>query len=1089
MATETSRLIVELMDRVTEPARRVARSLAGIKRATTEANRVPLSFSERLDSAMARNSQALAGARAGLFDAAAGIYAIKAAISGPVSEAANLQQAMLDVSKVVDFTPEGLEKFKRDLAIMSRTVSMTQSELAAIAAAAGQSGIPQDEIIEFTEAAAKIGLAFDVSAEEAGRGLAKMRTGLGMSTEEVVVLSDAMNHLSNVQGATAAEIMDVMLRVGATAKTYGLAAKDTAAFASAMIAAGAETNVAATSLRNMGRALTKGEAATSRQRSAFKELGLEATDVAKRMQEDATGTIVDVLERLQQVPKEAQAAVASNLFGDEARALGPLLTNLDLVRESLGLVAQQSDYAGSAFEEWLRVSGGFWSNLDRFKNAIKEVTGALGTALIPRLEELMAAIKPILYSIAEFVSNNQRLAATIFTVTSAVIGFRVALAGLRYLGLLGRSGLLAMIAAGFRAIGATAVPLGRAVGQSVGLQRSLAAMAGQRLGFLGTIRAGLSGIAGVTGLTAVANGVRAITAALAAGLGKVAAVTGLTAVARGLRSLIHATGLIKVPKAIGALARGLGSVAGVAARLTGLKLVASGISAVVAAVGAISAPLWVPIAAAIAAVGAAWKYWDRITAIVSGVASAIGDQLGPVMDGIKEKLDFLEPVIRPVGEAFSFLAEKVGAAWRAVKDFLSGDLFKREKLGEEEFASIEARAKAVATAIIETIKGAFRDFFEWVRGIPDRIIEAIGTIDLSGVIRWPQVPEELKYWWRRLFGGETPEPVTVTREEFAADAAKAGQTEQQRAEAVIAGAGSLTSAAELAEMGAEAEGLRDKIAAINREIRNTPRGRGGERKIAQLEAELGPLKARLVEVEGKIGDASRKAGELQTALEIVGSADVTPNVNDAAIQRALSKAERLERALSRINSGSAAAGASTEGTPAPRARGGPISRGARYLVGERGPELITAARSAYVVPNRITERIRSVGERVSGAASGGLLGRARAAIQPAISGREATLAPIKAITAPAARGTGPIHQAGPYGPPAVPTVSAAPSPNGRTATAPSATRSMTLNATFNFSGVSSADAGEIERGVRRALREEVREMFRGVYSDTGMGFS
>jgi len=34
-----------------------------------------------------------------------------------------------------------------------------------------------------------------------------------------------------------------------------------------------------------------------------------------------------------------------------------------------------------------------------------------------------------------------------------------------------------------------------------------------------------------------------------------------------------------------------------------------------------------------------------------------------------------------------------------------------------------------------------------------------------------------------------------------------------------------------------------------------------------------------------------------------------------------------------------------------RARGGPISRGGRYLVGESGPELITASRNGYVHPN------------------------------------------------------------------------------------------------------------------------------------------
>ena len=42
------------------------------------------------------------------------------------------------------------------------------------------------------------------------------------------------------------------------------------------------------------------------------------------------------------------------------------------------------------------------------------------------------------------------------------------------------------------------------------------------------------------------------------------------------------------------------------------------------------------------------------------------------------------------------------------------------------------------------------------------------------------------------------------------------------------------------------------------------------------------------------------------------------------------------------------------GVDGARAKGGPISRGGTYLVGEKGPELITASRSGYVNPNGST---------------------------------------------------------------------------------------------------------------------------------------
>src|SRR5690606_9652241 len=115
-----------------------------------------------------------------------------------------------------------------------------------------------------------------------------------------------------------------MRRVAAQGAVFGFTSTQTAAFGSAMIGAGAQSDVAATSFRNMGRALTRGRSASKRQRAAFGAIGLDAEDVAKRMPQDALGTTLDVLERLAALPEHLQASVMSDLFGDEARALAPI---------------------------------------------------------------------------------------------------------------------------------------------------------------------------------------------------------------------------------------------------------------------------------------------------------------------------------------------------------------------------------------------------------------------------------------------------------------------------------------------------------------------------------------------------------------------------------------------------------------------------------------------------------------------------------------------------------------------------------------------------------------------------------------------
>ena len=249
------------------------------------------------------------------------------------------------------------------------------------------------------------GVGLASAAGDAGDALAKIKTALGLTVAETGLLADAMNHLSNAQASSASDILDFFRRSGADGKMFGFAADQTAAFGSAMISSGAQSDVAATSFRNMGRALTKGASATRGQRAAYKALGLEAVTTAKRMQKDAVGTTLDVLERINKLPKHMQASIASALFGDEARALMPLITNLALLRESLGLVAQQTRYAGSAAREYEVRSKTFANSVQLFKNRFEELKIALGNLMMPGLSRFMDGFGAMFGDVADALDD------------------------------------------------------------------------------------------------------------------------------------------------------------------------------------------------------------------------------------------------------------------------------------------------------------------------------------------------------------------------------------------------------------------------------------------------------------------------------------------------------------------------------------------------------------------------------------------------------------------------------------------------------------------------------------------------------------
>lgn len=218
--------------------------------------------------------QATAAAAAG-FGVAMGV-AVKAAI--------DFESSMADVRKVVDGleSPKAFAEMKAEILDLSRQMPIAAEGFAQIYAAAGQSGIAKAELKDFALMVAQVAVAFDMTANDAGTALAQLRVSLGLTTPEIRSLADSMNYVSNNTGATASNLVEFMNRSAAVGKTAGLSAEQTLAFGAAMIQAGVQTEVAATSFNNLIKALSKGPSMTDRQISAFQRLGYTMVDAASK---------------------------------------------------------------------------------------------------------------------------------------------------------------------------------------------------------------------------------------------------------------------------------------------------------------------------------------------------------------------------------------------------------------------------------------------------------------------------------------------------------------------------------------------------------------------------------------------------------------------------------------------------------------------------------------------------------------------------------------------------------------------------------------------------------------------------------------
>jgi len=203
-------------------------------------------------------------------------------------------------------------------------------------------------------------------------------------------------------------------------------------------------------------------------------------------------------------------------------------------------------------------------------------------------------------------------------------------------------------------------------------------------------------------------------------------------------------------------------------------------------------------------------------------------------------------------------------------------------------------------------------------------------------------------------------------------------------------------------------GLLQKVTGEIDEAKWREWGAAAGKAVGDVVAWFTDLPGRIAAAIGSLFEAGKKL--MQSLLDGVkaGAQELIDYVSDLG-----------SRIANAISGGVSSVGARIKGTfsaaPAPpaapltgaRASGGSVSRGGRYLVGERGTEIFTPGASGTITAN----------SAIGGAG-------------------QITVAPV-----------------------------------------------------FNFSGVGASDAEAITAQVRAVLRREVREIFRGVYADTGLRFA
>jgi TP901 family phage tail tape measure protein len=396
------------LDRTRASAERAAGAVRNVRKAIADtavasANLAPAARGGVAGDAI---SGALAASRVALGPAAAGVgvaggiagggaAAAVAATAASTRVAISREAAMAEVKKKVDLPAgETFAGLERQISQFAIAYGRSFEDVAKVAAEAGATGVAFKDLAGFMTLATKASIAWDMSTSEAAQKLFEIRAATGKSLKELEEFGDKVNKLGDTSAAKESDILEMANRAMAAAKEAGVSEDASLAFLTAMRSVGIQPEIASRGFNALVSTLATAND-SKKVGEGLKMLGLDAKAMAKAMKTDATAALLQLFTALEKSKDPIAAAV--KIFGKEwfdemLRTKGSIAE----VKKQLETLSSASNYRGS-MNNTLNIELATTSNhLKRLSALAGEVGNRLGSwslgpinAAVERLVQLL----------------------------------------------------------------------------------------------------------------------------------------------------------------------------------------------------------------------------------------------------------------------------------------------------------------------------------------------------------------------------------------------------------------------------------------------------------------------------------------------------------------------------------------------------------------------------------------------------------------------------------------------------------------------------------------------------------------------------
>lgn len=311
-------------------------------------------FDTEIDSSGMRSGLASLGkvALAGVGTAASAIAALGTAA---VKTGIDFESAFAGVKKTVDASDEQLAKLRQDILDMSKEMPTAATEIACIAEAAGQLGIKTEAIADFTRTMADLGVATNMTSEQAATDLARLANITQMPQTEFGRLGSTVVALGNNLATTESEIVSMALRLAGTGKQVGMTEDQILSLAGAASSVGLAAELGGSAFSRVLSMMQLSAEQGGASLKAFADVaGMSASEFKTAFEQDAAGALVAFVEGLGKAEESGKSAIG--VIAEMGDVAG--LSTLDTVAVRDALLRAAG--ASNVFAESLEIGSEAW---------------------------------------------------------------------------------------------------------------------------------------------------------------------------------------------------------------------------------------------------------------------------------------------------------------------------------------------------------------------------------------------------------------------------------------------------------------------------------------------------------------------------------------------------------------------------------------------------------------------------------------------------------------------------------------------------------------------------------------------------------